>query len=329
MALVSIAVTVNVNAQGCDPLSSWIVSLGCRGPADNGRTICVNGTAVCQMVCNNRTDCGSGQTCTDGLCVNALVPCNNNGDCGDGFGCNGNTGVCAPCGTDGVQCGPIDRCAGVNCDDGRGCNGTERCVDGSCTRGTPLDCDDHDAATNDRCIEDGLGADRISRAHCDNYTPSKCKRHLGTADIRFTRAGSRSVGLTWSGTIDSLGSSKPNDLRILLTDGKGAPLVDAHAGADNGSWISGASGWSWTPRDRKTSVIRRAALGRNGTYQVEANTGTDRLDLGRVLTPSGAVLVDFVAPDEADICAGIPVPECIPGRYGLQCRTKFRGGPNP
>ena len=47
VVLVAGFVAVRVEAQGCDPLSSWIVSLSCTGGSDNGRTICVNGTTVC------------------------------------------------------------------------------------------------------------------------------------------------------------------------------------------------------------------------------------------------------------------------------------------
>lgn len=319
---------LQVDAQACDPLTSWIVSFGCNGRFDTGRTICVNGRAVCQLACNNNSDCGdASQACMSGVCENALVACNNNTDCPPGFGCNGGTGVCAPCSTAGVTCGPVDPCAGIVCDDGIACNGTETCAAGRCVPGTPPDCNDQNPATNDRCIEAGV-REGVAQSRCDNYTPSKCDRRPGTGEVRLTPVGSRSVGVRWSGSIQGDFSSQPASMRILLTDGTGAPLIDATAGTDNGSWRARGSGWTWTPRARD-SQIRKVTLSRNGTYRVDADFGAAALNIGRITQPDGVALIDFVAPDTADICTGIPKLECVPGRYGMQCRTRFIGGPNP
>ena len=126
--------------------------------------------------------CSDDQDCEDGRCVQ-LTPMDAGVDaqvdaactamdCDDGVNCTVDTcddGFCrnepddSIC-EEGTTCDPVDGCPARTCDlggecsDGVACNGAELCVDMVCMIGTPIDCNDDDACTSDRCNEAARGA---------------------------------------------------------------------------------------------------------------------------------------------------------------------------
>ena len=135
--------------------------------ACNGLETCVGG--VCQP--GTPLVCDDGNPCTDDGCdpaVGCVSVANDANDCQDADVCNGAescvAGICQPgtplacddgnpCTDD--SCDAILGCQSVNntaaCDDNTICNGLETCVDGTCQAGTPLDCNDNNPCTIDRC----------------------------------------------------------------------------------------------------------------------------------------------------------------------------------
>jgi hypothetical protein len=287
----------------CSDLQCWVVSLSCtsRAAGHTGNAICVDGACICEVACNNNSDCQGGFGCSDGRC--------------------------RLCGTDGAVCGdPPDPCAGKKCDDGKACNGIEGCRGGNCFIATPApNCNDNDESTNDRCIDGSA----LNTSRCDNYRPSKCSRRPGTnGELDLRPVGSGRLGFVWSGRIDSDLSSKPGDVRVILTGGKDAPLLDAQVGAGSGSWRQRSGTWTYTASNRNAGV-RRITLNRAGTFRVEGTvTGTGVVMPERdAFRSTGAMIIDFVAPDVVDPCVGIPVPVCVPFGDGMRCRQDRIGGP--
>lgn len=120
---------------------------GTCGPLVTGvaeATVCRAATDACDVddVCSTTsTSCGP-----DGLAA-VGTPCRASiGACDAAEACDGSSSAC-----------PADLSApdGTDCSDGVGCNGVEACLAGVCSAGTPLECDDGDACTSDRCEEPG------------------------------------------------------------------------------------------------------------------------------------------------------------------------------
>jgi hypothetical protein len=137
---------------------SCVVPTGCKhAPVANG-TPCPDGD-----ICNGAETCQAG-VCTPGATLN----CNDNNPC-TLDGCDPLTGCIRSAAVDGTTCSDGQFCNGVetcqgavcrpgtpladgtSCTDGDVCNGLETCQSGVCAAGTPLDCDDHDACTDDTC----------------------------------------------------------------------------------------------------------------------------------------------------------------------------------
>jgi cysteine-rich repeat protein len=121
-----------------------------------GEEECDDGNALGGDCCGS--DCrfeGAGSPCDDGLYCGVQESCDGAGSCGDALprDCD-----------DGVAC-TLDSCSeyydscvhtpdDAPCDDGLHCNGAETChATSGCLEGEPVDCDDADICTHDRCDE--------------------------------------------------------------------------------------------------------------------------------------------------------------------------------
>ncbi len=111
--------------------------------------ICAGGTCThLPRICDDGIDCT-----TDGC--SAGIGCTATPDdalCDDGESCT--TDACNPASGDPVSgCKYTKRPDGISCDDDDVCTSLERCEDGVCTpKGPPLNCDDGDPCTFDRCM---------------------------------------------------------------------------------------------------------------------------------------------------------------------------------
>src|SRR5207249_1036437 len=113
--------------------------------------------------CDNGVFCDGADTCGAGSCsVHAGNPCAGGPDCN--ATCNETAGNCfnpatTSCMDDGNVC-TNDHCDGAGacihpdntapCNDNDACTVNDHCADGSCG-GATLDCDDHNACTQDSC----------------------------------------------------------------------------------------------------------------------------------------------------------------------------------
>jgi hypothetical protein len=111
--------------------------------------------------CNGHPDdgnlCGSGRTCTAGVCL--PTSCNNeNAHCPDGYSCSAGTCVAVPC-EGGVACTApevcrtgacLDPCSDVTCGPGSACSGG-LCTAGGCAL---TGCSSGEACVNGTCISD-------------------------------------------------------------------------------------------------------------------------------------------------------------------------------
>ena len=91
--------------------------------------------------CEGAWFCLKGETCLGGQCAGGGAT-----DCSDGN----------PCTSDGCdetvkQCTRVPVGDGTSCSDGNACNGVETCVGGACLSGSPVDCEDGNPCTTDRC----------------------------------------------------------------------------------------------------------------------------------------------------------------------------------
>ncbi len=106
---------------------------------------CVSTALADDLSCDDGNACTTADRCRAGACV------------GDGLVCDDGD----PCTVDGCELGLgcTSRVAddGTPCDDGDRCSDGDRCEDGVCV-GDPVDCDDDDPCTVDRCDAEGDGA---------------------------------------------------------------------------------------------------------------------------------------------------------------------------
>lgn len=138
--------------------------------------------------------CDADELCVPpGGCV--FVGCEVDDECDDGVFCNGreycnDAGVCAGSGApdcdDGAACTTdgcdeaIDACVYIpdhrSCDNGRVCDGREQCVAWTgCIDGDPIDCDDGDECTVDRCVDEEGGCLYFRRDRDgDGYPDGEC-----------------------------------------------------------------------------------------------------------------------------------------------------------
>jgi hypothetical protein len=125
-------------ADGASPASN--VCVRCDASASSTAWTLASGAA-----CDDGDPCTGADTCVDGACVPGDGP----PECEDDD---------SPC-TE-VACTPGLGCTQVPvggiCDDGDACTGPGLCVDGVCRRGAPLDCNDANPCTADRCAP-GVG----------------------------------------------------------------------------------------------------------------------------------------------------------------------------
>ncbi|MBX3272345.1 MAG: hypothetical protein KF729_18950 [Sandaracinaceae bacterium] len=100
--------------------------------------------------CSTNAECDDATPCTLDECVVGNV-CQHtplHSSCPSGQMCVPSRGCVEPSG---------DCASDADCDDGRRCNGEETCVvaRGMCLPGTPIDCNDNNECTLDRCSETG------------------------------------------------------------------------------------------------------------------------------------------------------------------------------
>ncbi len=76
--------------------------------------------------------------------------CENSADCEGHFGRLDQCEVAA-CNTDSGRCAKLAATNGLSCIDRDFCTTADRCIDGRCVGGPPLDCDDDNPCTFDRC----------------------------------------------------------------------------------------------------------------------------------------------------------------------------------
>jgi hypothetical protein len=150
---------------------------------------CVGGGCTSAFECDDGRFCNGVEECRDGICTPGSPP-----RCDDGVSCTVDTcselwGGCTSTPNSsrcpmGEICDPARGCVvrrcrpgSSDCDDGFVCNGTETCSrEGRCLPGEPLDCDDFEACTLDRC-EEGLGCISEPRSPfeiCGNGVDDDC-----------------------------------------------------------------------------------------------------------------------------------------------------------
>ncbi len=115
-------------ADACDP-ASGCTHAGVEGACDDGNA------------------CTTVDVCAAGTCTGSVPPV-----CDDGNGCTDDA------------CGPGSGCVSVpntaSCSDADACTAGDRCAAGACAAGGPLDCDDANPCTDDRCdAASGCGHD--------------------------------------------------------------------------------------------------------------------------------------------------------------------------
>lgn len=174
-------------ADGCDPLT------GCTH-APNADP------------CNDNDACTSGDVCTKGKCVGAVLDCDDKNPCTDQT-CKSTSGCLVvnnvdPC-SDGNACTTADKCKdgkclggvapvcddknpctldgcdmakgcttsddnGATCDDGNACTGPDVCLAAACT-GTTVSCDDGNSCTADSCAKTSGCAHAVTpKAPCED-----------------------------------------------------------------------------------------------------------------------------------------------------------------
>ncbi len=160
------------------------------GGAGGGGTdgFCKSGDCV---ECVEDAHCDDLNDCTEDHCLTETSTCTHaplSGTCDDGNACTtidtcvdggcigGEPVVCDPppgqCYDSPGECDPADGACvftpsapGSTCDDENVCTVNDGCLDGDCVGGSPLDCDDHEACTDDGC-------DPLSGCtHTDNDDP--------------------------------------------------------------------------------------------------------------------------------------------------------------
>lgn len=118
--------------------------------------------------CSTNAECDDATPCTLDECVVGNV-CQHtplHSSCPSGQMCVPSRGCVEPSG---------DCASDADCDDGRRCNGEETCVvaRGMCLPGTPIDCNDNNECTLDRCSETGGMCQYELAPGCDGgSTPS-------------------------------------------------------------------------------------------------------------------------------------------------------------
>jgi hypothetical protein len=142
---------------------------GALGDSCQSNDECVLGFCV-EGVCCNSICSGECQTCSNQMSMGICQTAKNGTDCSDGDICNGEEvcllGKCMvgsplscvdqnPCTDDSCDavdgCRNIEREEGASCADSDVCNGEEVCENGICVAGSPLECDDNNQCTDDRC----------------------------------------------------------------------------------------------------------------------------------------------------------------------------------
>jgi len=132
---------------GCTSDRECSDGIGCNGAERCEATRCVAGEPLA---------CDDAVECTDDDCVEvepdlgACVSTPTSRFCEPGELCTLEGCALRMCGGD------------ADCNDGFTCNGIERCLEGLCIAGPPLDCDDAEICTTDRCIE-GIGCRTTAR----------------------------------------------------------------------------------------------------------------------------------------------------------------------
>jgi hypothetical protein len=133
----------------CDP-ASHVCAPGCRTSAEcGGGQVCTVGACVDGAGCGSKCDCEVGQVCNAGQCDDPPAQCTNADDCGRGAGaddascnaysCDGFSFTCVDLSPD--PCTNADDCFGrLGCEDGCLCTPSQQCVpDAACTIATERD----------------------------------------------------------------------------------------------------------------------------------------------------------------------------------------------
>jgi hypothetical protein len=111
-------------------------------------------------VCSSDADCPKGEACFQAIATAQGGTC-----CTICSGCYDNN----PCTQDiaaGGLCLHLNDTDSSICSDGNVCNGVETCAQGACTEGVPLNCNDHNACTDDSC--DPIAGCSHTPINCDD-----------------------------------------------------------------------------------------------------------------------------------------------------------------
>jgi hypothetical protein len=128
------------------------------------------------VACDSDDDC-LNHHCEGGTCC--AVRCDRPAEC--------HTSEAASC-NDGQTCSYPAVADGTPCDDTRACSVDSVCSDGKCGGGSPLDCNDSNACTEDRC-EEPYGCRNLNNDHsCDDANPCTvddvCRAGLCSGEIK-------------------------------------------------------------------------------------------------------------------------------------------------
>jgi hypothetical protein len=176
-----------------DPVCQGNGRCGFTGNPCTGATpVCVEETDSC-VECVENDDCGSGEACSDNVCVDT---CSEDADCtDDGLFCNGDP-VCTEglCDTTGNPCSgdtPVcveatDEC--VECVGDGDCGEGEVCTDNVCVPDVECtvdaDCNDDNPCTTDTCTEGVCSNDQIACPQGQSCNPAtgNCEDIACTSD---------------------------------------------------------------------------------------------------------------------------------------------------
>lgn len=165
------------------------VNLGCADQNACTTDTCDGGSHTCEYTpanasCNDNNACTSNDSCQAGVCAGGTTTnCDDNNPCTtdscdpqNGCAHVANTNACNdanPC-TTGDVCSAT-QCHGtpVVCPDDNLCDGTRACnpQNGQCVDGGSLDCDDHNACTDDACDPVAGCTHTANTAACDDGNP--------------------------------------------------------------------------------------------------------------------------------------------------------------
>lgn len=221
----------------------------CNGSesCDLAQHVCVPGEALA-----DDAPCGDGHACRDGRCLSVT--------CGDyhvdtGEECDdGNV-------TGGDGCDPscVYECnQAADCDDGNVCNGSETCDTEThiCLAGAALDCNDHNACTDDLCDPMRGCSPVLVDQDRDGQAPSSiegCGTDCNDADPKvFTGAGELCDGIdnNCDGRTDEVGPTWYPDCDgdgYAQVDAEGVQQCDIPSSAPGGCARGSKGGWTSRP----------------------------------------------------------------------------------